>query len=302
MLAGIIRPQSFPDLPSDWEVQGRPWISPVDGLELFETIFSKKDLPAQKRVLASVHGGGEHSGRYQHFAHFLKSEFDCIVALDLRGHGRSKGTRGYVAAFDEHTSDVLAWWDHLLPLTGGGSLSAFGHSLGGLITLRALKAKPGLNLSSVVVSAPLLGFSMAVPLIKKVVGRALSQVWPDLQLGSGIPTESISRDPNLIKAHHEDRLIHGKATPRLYTEILKAIDDTVGWSGPAGGTFPIPMMFIIPLADGIVNASNNQAFAKAFRATKKVVHEYPGMFHESFNDLGKEKVFEDLQTWFRDMA
>ena len=48
-----------------------------------------------KAVMSLVHGFGEHSGRYADMASYLNSKDISVVTLDLRGHGKSDGRRGY---------------------------------------------------------------------------------------------------------------------------------------------------------------------------------------------------------------
>jgi alpha-beta hydrolase superfamily lysophospholipase len=49
--------------------------------------------------LLLVHGLGEHSGRYDEFSRGLAEVGIMVLAFDLRGHGRSQGSRGDVGAF-----------------------------------------------------------------------------------------------------------------------------------------------------------------------------------------------------------
>ena len=53
-----------------------------------------------KAVVCMIHGGLEHSGRYAHAAEALNNSRYLVAAIDLRGHGCSKGKRGFVRSFD----------------------------------------------------------------------------------------------------------------------------------------------------------------------------------------------------------
>ena len=61
-----------------------------------------------KAVMSLVHGFGEHSGRYADMASYLNSKDISVVTLDLRGHGKSDGRRGYCPDYNLLLSDVDA--------------------------------------------------------------------------------------------------------------------------------------------------------------------------------------------------
>ena len=52
------------------------------------------------------HGQGEHSGRYDHLAHFLNDDIDIFFLIDHQGHGQSTGIRGHVGNFDNYADDT----------------------------------------------------------------------------------------------------------------------------------------------------------------------------------------------------
>lgn len=66
-------------------------------------------MPPQPRaVIVVVHGIAEHSGRYAFLAERANRQGVGVVAVDLRGHGRSPGERSYVERFDDYLLDVDA--------------------------------------------------------------------------------------------------------------------------------------------------------------------------------------------------
>ena len=63
-----------------------------------------------KAVMSLVHGFGEHSGRYADMSTYLNSKDISVVTLDLRGHGKSDGRRGYCPDYSQLLGDVDAFW------------------------------------------------------------------------------------------------------------------------------------------------------------------------------------------------
>src|SRR5262245_6832481 len=57
------------------------------------------------RVLM-VHGYAEHSARYDHVVPLWLERGLAVARFDLRGHGRSEGTRGHVDRFEDYVMDV----------------------------------------------------------------------------------------------------------------------------------------------------------------------------------------------------
>src|SRR5579864_123572 len=82
-------------------------------------------------VVGILHGYGEHAGRYAHVMGAWSDRGIASVAIDMRGHGRAGGKRGFCERFDEYLADVL----ELERLTREKNVPAFlfGHSLGGLV-------------------------------------------------------------------------------------------------------------------------------------------------------------------------
>ena len=53
-----------------------------------------------------VHGFKDHSNRFEKWALRLTENGYGVIAIDLRGHGRSEGRRGYAPDFDSYLKDV----------------------------------------------------------------------------------------------------------------------------------------------------------------------------------------------------
>ena len=251
-------------------------------------------------MLVICHGFGEHGGRYLHFPHYVKDFVGSVYSLDLRGHGRSEGLRGHVERFDDYTDDVVSTLarveEKIRARFGQAEVHFLGHSMGGLIALRVGFLHPKLpGVRAITASAPLLGIRVELPAFKRGAAHILSRVWPSLHMDSEIQPDRISHDPAAVEVYAKDRLIHHKGTPRLYTEMQHAIVDTRART--EGMNYPLFM--IIPEQDQIVDPEAEAEFFKELKHRDKELATYPTFFHESFNELGKEKAFADLNQWIR---
>src|SRR5690348_14726200 len=88
-------------------------------------------------VVIITHGFGEHGGSYRQAAESLGAALDLdVVAVDLRGHGRSPGRRGVVRRYEDLTDDVAATLDWTARQRRDLPRFLLGHSNGGQVALR----------------------------------------------------------------------------------------------------------------------------------------------------------------------
>ncbi len=75
---------------------------------------------------------------FPHWAIKLAREGFGVIAVDLRGHGRSEGRRGYADSFDRYLQDVRVLCDFSRNHYPGIRQFLYGHSLGGNIVTNYL--------------------------------------------------------------------------------------------------------------------------------------------------------------------
>ena len=258
------------------------------GLELFCRRWRSDTKP--KAVLSIVHGHGEHSGRYSNVADWFVPRGYTVYSFDLRGHGHSQGTRGALDDFSEFREDVRAFLG-LVREAEQAPIFLAGHSLGGLIALN-YALQDGAGLAGVVASGPVLsppGLSPFLLWLSKVLDR----VWPSLILESGLDTSALSRDAAVVEAYVNDPLVHSKGSARLANEMLRAVE----WTQAHAAELALPCLLVHGGEDRLCDPQASKRFYDKVTAAGKEYIEYEGYFHEVYNDLGKEKVFADVQAW-----
>jgi acylglycerol lipase len=295
---GIVRPLGFPELPAHWQTEWETYKGTDERNQLFWLLHHRQDWNGE-RVLLVLHGLGEHGGRYLHLPHYLQSEVGAVCCPDHLGHGRSEGLRGHAEHFDTFADDaalaIQRLDDLLMRRFGRSEIHLLGHSMGGLIALRTLIRHPNVAVRSVTLSAPLLRIKQEVPWIKHAAAKVLRHVWGTMQMESEIDARLLSHDPAVAEAYRMDRLVHGKGTPRMYTSMMEAMEDTLRHESG----FTHPMRFLVPLADEIVDSEATLEFYQRLRHRDKDLKTYEGYYHEIFNERGKEKPLEDLVSWIR---
>lgn len=245
------------------------------------------------RVLVIVHGMGEHGGRYKHLPKFLGADFERFYAMDQRGHGRSGGLRGYAPSFDVFLADLKRVLNHVQERERGKKLVLLAHSFGGLVALNYLLKERKVPFVAAIVSAPLLGVTLKVPGYKKFLGEVLGRTLSKVQLKNEINPSHVSHDPAIVEAYVNDRLVHEKITPRLYLDMMAAM----AWVNTQAGPLACPTLFLVPGDDRLVSSPQTLQFFRSLKYRDKELREYPEMFHEVLNEIGKERVFEDIRKW-----
>ena len=258
------------------------------GLELYCRRWRAEHKP--KAVLAIVHGHGEHSGRYGNVVDWFVPRGYSVYAFDLRGHGHSQGKRGALESFGEYRDDVQAFLG-LVRETEPAPVFLAGHSLGGLIVLN-YALHNGHGLAGVVSSGPVLSAPGISPFLLWL-SRVLARVWPSLTLESGLDTAALSRDAAVVEAYVNDPLVHSKGSVRMATEMLDAVE----WTQAHAAELAMPCLIVHGGEDRLCDPQASKRFYDSVAFPDKERIEYDGYFHEVYNELGKEKVFADVEAW-----
>jgi alpha-beta hydrolase superfamily lysophospholipase len=264
-----------------------------DGLELHVHEWKAQGTP--RLSLALLHGYGEHAGRYAHFAEAMNARGISVTGVDLRGHGKSKGARGHVDAFQQFHSDAKLAVNRAKELGGGAPVALFGHSMGALLALDWLLAGNGKELAGVALSSPFLGIALKVNPVKEGLGRVMSRLIPTLSLPSGLKGSDACRDPKLQELYDSDPLNNKNATARWFTEAMKAIDRVHARANEIKG----PLILLYGGSDRIASADATDQLAKKLACEDKTVERLEGHYHELVNEgpEDREKIFDRYATW-----
>ena len=245
-----------------------------------------------RALVVLVHGQGDHSGRHSHNAeHFAQAGY-AVWAADLRGHGKSTGQRGHVDNFDDYLADVDRVIDKAKTQNPEVKTFLFGHSLGGLIVLDFAE-KRGDKLAGVIASAPLLRLKMQVPAWKVFLGKMLSSIAPTSSMKTGLDPKLLSHDDEIVQGYVNDPLVHGVASTRFFTELIRAVNETT----QGANKLTLPCLIMLGSGDGIVDPSATEDFFKIVAAKDKTLKVYDGLYHEILNEAVKEDLLDEMTVW-----
>ncbi|MDZ4252291.1 MAG: alpha/beta hydrolase [Sulfuritalea sp.] len=250
-------------------------------------------LPSQPlAVIAVVHGIAEHSGRYAFLAARANRQGIGVVAVDLRGHGRSPGERSYVERFDDYLLDVDALLLRAQQLAAGRPLFLKGHSMGGAIALRwlALRRQP---LAGLLLSSAALKIGGDVPRLLVALAPLLSRWLPHLR-GTRLDPALISRDPAAVAAYVDDPLVSLQAPPaRTGAELLRIMAANRA-SAPG---LDAPVYLFHGDADRLTDPAGSREIFDLWGGADRSLRLWPGSRHETLNDLDREAVAAELLDW-----
>jgi alpha-beta hydrolase superfamily lysophospholipase len=261
-----------------------------DGLELYYQAWRPDH--GTKAVFAIVHGYGEYSGRYLNSANYFVPRGYALYAYDLRGHGQSAGQRGHIDRFSQYLADTDLFLKLVREQQPGRKVILLGHSVGGLIAAAYALEHPG-ELTELILSSAFLRFKMKVPVWKMTLGRVLASVMPTFTMSNDVSAELLSHDPAVVAAYDIDPLNHHVATARWGTEIMAAQKQTLD----RADELKIPVLVLYAGDDQIADPEGSALFFERARVTDKTRRCYVGYYHETFNEVNKEAVFQDIEAW-----
>jgi alpha-beta hydrolase superfamily lysophospholipase len=268
------------------------WTRSADGTALFWRAWR---AASPRAAVAIVHGLGEHSGRYGHVGSFLAARgYDCWAG-DCRGHGLSPGPRVHVDDFTRYVEDAGAFVE--LAAASGRPAFLLGHSQGGLVALlRALRHPQGLR--GVVASSPYLAVHpAAAPSGVKLAGASvLLRVAPGFLVASGIDTGVLSHDPQVERDYLADPLVSRKVSPAWFRAAHAAQAEVV----EGAPRFAVPALVMAAGDDRLVDPAAIRSWAHERHAAAVAFIEWAGMYHELFNEIGKEQVLERVAGWIEE--
>jgi alpha-beta hydrolase superfamily lysophospholipase len=262
----------------------------IGGKKTYTVNYTNKDALASILI---VHGLGEHIDRYERFAREMGQHRFTVYGFDNFGHGKTKGIRGHTSI--EDSFKILDFMvrkirsEHpQLPI------GIFGHSLGGLITLRYVEEHPDTFYATVVSSPAITVDEETRKRMEK--NKALAKLLPFITLNNAIKQEDISRDRNEVIAYTKDSLVH----PRVSLKLALSIHQNVKKVRDNASKIIKPIMFQKGTGDNVVPIEGTEEFFGNIGSEKKLLCKYDEAFHETIYDPEHGEQFrKDIIGWFR---
>jgi alpha-beta hydrolase superfamily lysophospholipase len=261
------------------------------GLRIFYRYWAPEGRPPRAIILL-IHGYAEHAGRYLALAEFLTGRGYGIYAPDLRSHGRSQGEKALIDSMDYMLEDLRKLLDIAQGEHPGLKTFVIGHSMGGLLaTCFAILNQ--VRLAGVVLSGAGLMPGAGVSPLLKFVSRVLAVVAPRLPLQE-LDSAWLSHDPQIARDYDTDPLNYrGKVMARTAAEMLRKAD----WALPRIPEIRIPLLCLHGGEDKLVSPEAGRYVYEHAGSSDKTLHIFDGLYHEVFNEIGKEDIYKLVADW-----
>ena len=248
-----------------------------------------------EKVVVLLHGLGEHVGRYTPLIEAFKNKGIAFYGYDQRGHRLSNGKRGHVPSFQHLAEDFLRFLKLVSVHENNRPLFVFAHSLGGLVCLNYLidyHQKGGVLPQGVILSNPIIKLALVPPAWKVKLATTVSKILPGLLFHNEVNLNDLSHDPKIAESFDQDPLCHQKISAGFYVEMLKAMERVK--NNP--GAILAPTLMLLGGQDRVIDPKESQEFFSNMKAQKSLKL-YPTFYHELVHEIGKEKVFVDIDEW-----
>ncbi len=132
-----------------------------------------------------------------------------------------------------------------------------------------------------------------MPAWKRPLTRLLPRIAPRLAVSNEVDANLLSHDPEIARRYASDPLVHDRITGGLYGDTIARGEEFIA----RAGEIRVPFLLMQGRDDRIVDPIGSQRFFAGATAPERAFCLYPGMYHEIFNEVEQEKVFQDVESW-----
>jgi alpha-beta hydrolase superfamily lysophospholipase len=274
------------------QVPFREFFLEVEGGERLRIRVSELPLPVRAELVLT-HGLGEHCRRYEHVASALAEHGVRVWKYDLRGHGRSGGSRGDVRDYQAFVDDLREVM-RVVRRDGspGAPLFLFGHSFGGQVTIRFLE-QGQFDVAGAIIASPWLRLAFRPAWWRMILARLSMWICPGRPHSSPTSIERMSRDMAHVLAMPELELTHRRISPRMFFAIQKQGRQALA----EAARVRVPLLLLHGDADSVTCHRATRDFHTIASSPDKTLKIYEGALHETHNDLCRQQVIEDICAW-----
>ncbi|BDX38188.1 lysophospholipase [Tenuifilaceae bacterium CYCD] len=266
----------------------KQWWTTSRGNKLFAWHMLPVSQP--KAIVLLVHGHGEHSWRYMHWAKQFSYNGYAFFSWDHFGHGMSDGQPGHIRHYEQLLLEVDLAITKIKEQFPSLPIILYGHSMGGNIAINYAIRRDS-NVKLLVATSPWIELTTPAPKYIEILSRIMYSVLPFYPFKSPIKPEQISHVEEEVRKYATDPLIHSRITPRLYTSIV----DAGLYALKNANRIKIPVLLMHGADDSITLPDATRRLA--CRIPNATYVEWPSLYHEVHNEAVRNEVFIQIKDW-----
>ncbi|HPD95813.1 MAG: lysophospholipase [Bacteroidales bacterium] len=243
-----------------------------------------------KAAILLVHGHGEHSWRYLHWAKRFAYHGYAFYSWDHLGHGLSHGQRGHILHYEKFLLEIDRAITKVHNEFPKLPIILYGHSMGGNIALNYCITRPT-KVKLLVVTSPWLRLVKPIHPVLDFFSRILAVLLPFIPLKSTVKPEAISHIDEEVQKYKTDPLIHNNITPKLYVAIQNAAKFALG----KANRIKIPTLIMQGDSDLVTSHLVTADIAQLIPQSTYI--EWSGQYHELHNETRNNEVFTAILEW-----
>ena len=260
-----------------------------DGVEL----FYKKDIIDQPKATILInHGFAEHLARYDYLAkEFNKSGYN-VYRYDLRGHGKTKSTKGHIESYNDFIEDCNEMVELVKKESKDLPIFMLGHSMGGFVTCAYGLKYPDI-LQGQIFSGPAVNRLPAARGLRTGLLKVLSKI-TKMKMVKNVVGNDICSVKEVVEDYKNDPLILKEATANLFAQFLvygrEYINENIT-------DYKYPCFIAHGEKDKIVPKEIGEYLYESISSKDKEIKVYDNLYHEILNEDEKDQVIADMINW-----
>jgi alpha-beta hydrolase superfamily lysophospholipase len=144
-----------------------------------------------------------------------------------------------------------------------------------------------------VLSGPAVAAQAAVPPLLAFTAKTLGAIAPGLPVEE-LDSSAISRDPAVVAAYDSDPLVHHGKVPAGIARALLLVGETMPQRAPA---LTAPLLVVHGVEDRLISVEGSRQLVECVASSDVELKEYPGLYHEVFNEPERNQVLDDVVSW-----
>lgn len=242
-------------------------------------IYKPKEI---KGSIIFTHGIAEYSKSYDEIANFFKDNNYLVITYDLRGHGKTKGKRGYVKSYQLLLDDLKMLVNKAKEYHN--KVFLVGHSLGGVIT--NLYASINNDINGVIISSSPTTYLKELKAFKYIPKFLIN----NLKINTWFEDPSLLHENNYLVDQNDLKYFYIKyVSEALIKGMKKLIKNTPNYQKP--------ILMFYSKQDKLSKVSYGEDFYNKISSEDKELVILEESYHNIFNDTEKDLIFKKMLSW-----